>query len=137
MLVRVVARPVDLFLAVRLNIHRVTCSAMTGMLMALGARLQRLTMHVRKGAREHNTMSGLAPAVLRHCPLLAHVALENIGPSTLAEVGLHANCCVTTELATFTYKLQDRACQSKCSCAAGVRARPCVYLGCRSQLVRS
>ena len=106
MLVRVVARPVDLFLAVRLIIHGVTCSAMTGMLTALGPRLQRLTMHVRKGAREHNTMSGLAPAVLRHCPLLAHLALENIGPSTLAEVGLHASCCVTIAVATLTNNVQ-------------------------------
>ena len=34
-------------------------------------------------------MSGLVPAILVHCPLLAHLALENIEPSTLAEVGPH------------------------------------------------
>lgn len=76
--------------------HGVTCSAMTGMLMALGSRLQRLTMHVRKGDRDHNTMSGLVPTILMHCPLLTHLALENIGPSTLAEVGLHDSCHVLT-----------------------------------------
>ena len=136
-MMQIVAGPVDLFLTVRLMIRGVTCSAMTGMLMALGPRLQRLRMHIEKGEREHNAMSGLAPTVLFHCPLLAHLALENIGSSTLAEVGLHASCCVTTASATLTDNLQDRACQSKCSCAAGVRARPCVYLGCRSQLVHS
>jgi uncharacterized membrane protein YqgA involved in biofilm formation len=85
MLVQSVAGPVDLFLTVRLMIRGVTI----GMLMALGPRLQRLTMHVQKGEREHNTMSGLAPTILLHCLRLAHLALDNIGPSTLAEVGLY------------------------------------------------
>lgn len=77
---------VDLFLAVCLIVHGVTCSEMTGMLVALGPRLQRLTMRVRKGDQEHNTMYGLVPAILTHCPLLAHLMLENIGPGTIAEV---------------------------------------------------
>ena len=76
-----------------------TCSELIGMLMALGRWLQRLTMRVRKYHQKHNSMYGLVPAILMHCPLLAHLMLENIGPGSIAAVG--DNCCIATVCFTF------------------------------------
>lgn len=49
------------------------------MLVALGPKLQRLTLCDCWGHRYHARQCDLVPAMLAHCPLLAHLAVDCLG----------------------------------------------------------
>jgi hypothetical protein len=59
--------------------YDVLCSSRTAMLVALGPRLQRLTLSDCWGHPYHERQCGLVPAMLAHCPLLAHLAVDCLG----------------------------------------------------------
>jgi hypothetical protein len=58
------------------------------MLVALGPRLRRLSLHYQPDSLarcKHNHRNNLLPAILRHCPLVTHLAVDDL-PLRTAEV---------------------------------------------------
>jgi hypothetical protein len=56
------------------------------MLMALGPRLQRLSLFAGASYRQCDGLDDLVPVVLAHCPLLAHLAVGYLGPGNVTAV---------------------------------------------------
>ena len=65
------------------------CSATIDMLKALGPRLQLLSI-VYKPLWSNHALENhvLVPTIVRHCPLLTHLHLEDMQPVVAAEVSL-------------------------------------------------
>lgn len=66
------------------------------MLMALGPRLRRLSMHYEAASlqsRKHSHLNNLLPAVLRHCPVLTHLALDDLQPRNDEVLSSRHSCC--------------------------------------------
>ena len=66
------------------QILAICCSAITGMLAALGSRLRRLSIHddatplAGRHRAQHAGTASLVPAVSSHCPLLAHFEVDDL-----------------------------------------------------------
>ena len=64
------------------------CRAIVDMLRALGPRLQRLSACAGTSFADGDNSDVLVPAILAHCPVLADLAVEKLGPGTNAAVCL-------------------------------------------------
>jgi hypothetical protein len=76
------------------------------MLVALGPRLQRLTLCDSFAHPYHERQCDLVPAMLAHCPLLAHLAVDCLGLGKNPAVSV-----MTTVLyGALSCKVQQRVC---------------------------
>ena len=105
------------------------------MLKALGPRLQRLTMLA--AVSSHFPLRGshdsLFPAILTHCPLLARLAIDDLGAGNAAAVCVIDSCCW---LGTHVSADQAQTCKvaDECGCAC-VHAERSACAGRRSCLL--
>jgi hypothetical protein len=105
------------------QLTRVACmssrSDISEMLKALGPRLRRLSIGYGSGAaltgQEITSQDSLAPAVIRHCPLLEQLELtKDIWPQDTAEV-FRINTCHMDKYSNGTLPMLE--CQCCISCA--------------------
>lgn len=61
--------------------------------MGLGPQLQRLSLFPAPGVpyRQCDGLNDLVPAILMHCPLIAHLEAGYLGPGNTAAVGVMTN----------------------------------------------
>ena len=67
---------------------------MTTVLIALGPRLLRLSLNEDRHYNERECLDDLIPAIVIHCPLLAHLALEHLELGKTASVSAMGLCCI-------------------------------------------
>jgi hypothetical protein len=67
------------------------CSSITAMLIALGPRLQRLSLIEEQPFGQYACLGDLVPAIIIHCPLLACLELGHLGLGKAAAVSVMAS----------------------------------------------
>ncbi len=67
---------------------------MTTVLIALGPRLQRLSLCEECHYNTRECLDDLIPAIVIHCPLLARLALEHLELGKTASVSVMGLCCI-------------------------------------------
>ena len=66
------------------------CSSITAVLIALGPRLQRLSLSEEQPFGQYACLDDLIPAIVIHCPQLVHLEVGHLGLGKAAAVSVMA-----------------------------------------------